>query len=318
MKHHVGPGILASIAYFDPQLGSIPSSRVLARVQTLVCDLTRWFRSRATSNYGCATRLCHWPRLGRTLPNPFIQSTKAHTYIPTSPTVPHVCLIRNCNDYHLAPRINPANSFLASLGKRFYHFFRRHISYISSILARAYADYMRPDYLNGARLLSFGVFIALLIKINPNAGGVIVGELSGYHSDLVRQRINIFYSRLSPNLEFYIYPSVSSLTPFSSAQVSQHWTASLTDLPAPSTSDQSLTFCPLMNTKANASGSIETASVSSLSMDDELASPTGNNHPVTSRNYLNNSVWLITAHSGHATVDIVTSLLGFAVVINSA
>ncbi|CAE6462189.1 unnamed protein product [Rhizoctonia solani] len=36
---------------------------------------------------------------------------------------------------------------------------------------------MRPDYLNGARLLSFGVFIALLIKINPNAGGVIVGYL---------------------------------------------------------------------------------------------------------------------------------------------
>ncbi|KDN49872.1 hypothetical protein RSAG8_01937, partial [Rhizoctonia solani AG-8 WAC10335] len=147
---------------------------------------------------------------------------------------------------------------------------------------------MRPDYLNGARLLSFGVFIALLIKINPNAGGVIDTSLR----------------KLSPNLELYIYPSVSSL------EINRPGKAMIyVEREHPGN--------PLMNIKANASGSIEakksgTASVSSLSKDVHYRTFRACNRRYRQVAHSELEVqWLIVWY-------LITSLLGFAVVINSA
>ncbi|KAG8726406.1 hypothetical protein FRC12_023430 [Ceratobasidium sp. 428] len=54
------------------------------------------------------------------------------------------------------------------------------------------------------------------------------------------------------------------------------------------------------------------------SKDEVPGTPTGRNHPSPTRKYLNNSIEFIREHLGHAIIDIVMSLLGFAVVINSA
>ncbi|CAE7115241.1 unnamed protein product [Rhizoctonia solani] len=186
----------------------------------------------------------------------------------------------------------------------------------------------------------FGIFIVLLVRIQPNAGDVIIGYLPSNalsKPGALYTSIGILGATVMPHAIF-LGSSLATLDRVSPAP-------SLADLPAPTT-NQSLTFWqkinrlrksmvyverkppgnPLMNTTANVSGQVEvkeseTMSVSFPSKDDELASPMGKSHPAASRKYLNNSVEFIRAHLKHAIVDIgrsIMSLLGFAVVINSA
>jgi hypothetical protein len=68
---------------------------------------------------------------------------------------------------------------------------------------------------------------------------------------------------------------------------------------------------PLMHTRDSTTGSsqsresdVDTVSVESHSRDEVPATPTGRNHPVSTRKYLNNSLEFIKGHLGHAIVDI--------------
>ncbi|CCO34634.1 Manganese transporter pdt1 [Rhizoctonia solani AG-1 IB] len=286
MKHHVGPGILASIAYFDPgnwavdlQAGSQFGYKLLfvillAGLGAVLLQVSSFFPRQLPgvnriTDHGYAARMCHWERLGRTLSDPVIQSAKTYSSIPSCGAVPNIILM---------------------------------------ILV----------------FVVFGIFIVLLIKIKPDAGDVMIGYLPSktlFQPGALYTSIGILGATVMPHAIF-LGSSLATLDRVSPAPA-------IADLPAPGANDQPLTFWqklvklrkamiyverkppgnPLMSTRANDSGTVEpkeseTTSVSSHSKDDELASPTGRNYPIASRQYLNNSVEFISAHLGHAIIDI--------------
>ncbi|KAJ1308082.1 hypothetical protein OPQ81_002147 [Rhizoctonia solani] len=344
LRHHVGPGILASIAYFDPgnwavdlQAGSQFGYKLLFVI--LLAGLGAVLLQTMAARLGCVTgrdlaehcRILLYNRPKNTLL--YRRLLLYPMYVICEIGIIATDLAELLGSAIGLTLLVPSIPLWASVLITSFD--------VIFVLALAPSSSGRPVRLFEMILMVlvfivFGIFIVLLVKIKPNAGDLIVGYFPSK---------TLFQSGA-------LYTSIASShhrcrMPYSSAQVSQHSIASLqppslASLPTPNTTDQPLTFWqkinklrkamvyverkppgnPLMNTKLNDSGSVEkeseTTSVSSHSNDDELASPTGKNHPVASRKYLNNSIEFITAHLGHAIIDIVMSLLGFAVVINSA
>ncbi|KAG8756401.1 hypothetical protein FRC11_005364 [Ceratobasidium sp. 423] len=293
LKHHVGPGILASIAYFDPgnwavdlQAGSQFGYKLLFVI--LLAGLGAVLLQTMSARLGCVTgrdlaehcRILLYNRPKHTLL--YRRLLLYPMYVICEIGIIATDLAELLGSAIGLTLLVPSIPLWASVLITSFD--------VLFVLALAPSSNGRPVrafeiILMVLVFIVFGIFIVLLIKIKPNAGDVIV-------------------DRVSPA------PSLASL-------------------PDPTTNDQPLTFWqkinklrkamvyverkpsgnPLMNTNVNVSGSVEpkeseTVSVLSYSKDDELASPTGKNHPVASRKYLNNSVEFIKAHLGHAIVDI--------------
>ncbi|KAF8676798.1 Mn2 and Fe2 [Rhizoctonia solani] len=342
MKHHVGPGILASIAYFDPgnwavdlQAGSQFGYKLLFVI--LLAGLGAVLLQTMAARLGCVTGRVDLAEHCRILlyNRPKHKLLYRRLLLYPMYVICEIGIIATDLAELLGSAIGltllvPSLPLWASVVITSFD--------VIFVLAIAPSSNGRPIILMVLVFVVFGIFIVLLIKIKPNAGDVIVGYLPSktlFQSGALYTSIGILGATMPHAI--FLGSSLATLDRVSSAP------PPLANLPAPNANDQPVTFWqkitkfrksmiyverkppgnPLMSTRPNESGAAEvkeseTASVSSHSKDDELASPTGKNHPVVSRKYLNNSTEFIGAHLGHAIIDIVMSLLGFAVVINSA
>ncbi|CEL55932.1 Manganese transporter SMF1 OS=Saccharomyces cerevisiae (strain ATCC 204508 / S288c) GN=SMF1 PE=1 SV=2 [Rhizoctonia solani AG-1 IB] len=341
MKHHVGPGILASIAYFDPgnwavdlQAGSQFGYKLLFVI--LLAGLGAVLLQTMATRLGCVTgrdlaehcRILLYNRPKHTLL--YRRVVLYPMYVICEIGIIATDLAELLGSAIGLTLLIPSLPLWASVVITSFD--------VIFVLAIAPSSNGRPIILMILVFVVFGIFIVLLIKIKPDAGDVMIGYLPSktlFQPGALYTSIGILGATVMPHAIF-LGSSLATLDRVSPAPA-------IADLPAPGANDQPLTFWqrlvklrkamiyverkppgnPLMSTRANDSGTVEpkeseTASVSSHSKDDELASPTGRNYPIASRQYLNNSVEFISAHLGHAIIDIVMSLLGFAVVINSA
>ncbi|CAE6457145.1 unnamed protein product [Rhizoctonia solani] len=359
MKHHVGPGILASIAYFDPgnwavdlQAGSQFGYKLLFVV--LLAGLGAVLLQTMAARLGCVTgrdlaehcRILLYNRPKHTLL--YRRLLLYPMYVICEIGIIATDLAELLGSAIGLTLLIPSLPLWASVVITSFD--------VIFVLAIAPSSNGRPIILMILVFVVFGSFIVLLVKIKPDAGDVIIGYLPSkarlssaleldcvlisrfqtlFQSGALYTSIGILGATVMPHAIF-LGSSLATLDRVSPAP-------SPVDLPAPSTNQEPTNFWqkltklrkamiyierkptgnPLMSTRANQSSSVEpkeseTASVSSHSKDDELVSPTGRNYSVASRKHLNNPVDFISAHLGHAIIDIVMSLLGFAVVINSA
>ncbi|CAE6494989.1 unnamed protein product [Rhizoctonia solani] len=328
IKHHVGPGILASIAYFDPgnwavdlQAGSQFGYKLLFVI--LLAGLGAVLLQTMAARLGCVTgrdlaehcRILLYNRPKHTLL--YRRLLLYPMYVICEIGIIATDLAELLGSAIGLTLLIPSLPLWASVLITSFD--------VIFVLALAPSSNGRPVRLFEIILMVlvfivFGIFIVLLIKIKPNAGDVIVGYLPSktlLQSGALYTSIGILGATVMPHAIF-LGSSLATLDRVSPAP-------SLVDIPAPNTNNEPLTFWkkvnrlrkamvyverkppgnPLMNTKASESEKeSETASISSHSKDDDLASPTGRNHPVASREHLNNSVEFISAHLGHAIIDI--------------
>ncbi|KAF8751912.1 Mn2 and Fe2 [Rhizoctonia solani] len=361
MKHHVGPGILASIAYFDPgnwavdlQAGSQFGYKLLFVI--LLAGLGAVLLQTMAARLGCVTGRVDLAEHCRILlyNRPKHKLLYRRLLLYPMYVICEIGIIATDLAELLGSAIGltllvPSLPLWASVVITSFD--------VIFVLAIAPSSNGRPIILMVLVFVVFGIFIVLLIKIKPNAGDVIVGYLPSkvsFEETIFKPYTDNPTSISDPLQSGALYTSIGILGATmphaiflgsSLATLDRVSSAPppLANLPAPNANEQPVTFWqkitkfrksmiyverkppgnPLMSTRPNESGAAEvkeseTASVSSHSKDDELASPTGKNHPIVSRKYLNNSTEFIGAHLGHAIIDIVMSLLGFAVVINSA
>ncbi|KAG8742385.1 hypothetical protein FRC10_001607 [Ceratobasidium sp. 414] len=197
-------------------------------------------------------------------------------------------------------------------------------------------------------LVVFVIFIVLLVKIQPNMVDVLNGYLPSktlFQPGALYTSIGILGATVMPHAIF-LGSSLATLDRVSPAP-------SLESLPTPQ-AEKNLTLKqkisrassalfyverkpkgnPVMHTRG---ADMRVGSLEFHSRDEMPASPIGQSHLAPTRKYLNNSVEFIKEHLGHAVIDIgellspnfallinnglfvtVMSLLGFAVIINSA
>ncbi|KAG9074066.1 hypothetical protein FRC06_010965, partial [Ceratobasidium sp. 370] len=178
-------------------------------------------------------------------------------------------------------------------------------------------------------LVVFVIFIVLLVKIQPNMADVLNGYLPSKtlcQPGALYTSIGILGATVMPHAIF-LGSSLATLDRVSPAPC-------LESLPTPQ-AEENPTFKqkvhraggalfyverkpkgnPLMHTRG---ADMHVGSTESHSGDEMTGTPIGQSPLAPTRKYLNNSVDFIKEHLGHALIDIVMSLLGFAVIINSA
>ncbi|KAG8721003.1 hypothetical protein FRC09_008624 [Ceratobasidium sp. 395] len=337
VKHHVGPGILASIAYFDPgnwsvdlQAGSQFGYKLLFVV--LLAGLGAVLLQTMSARLGCVTGrdLAEHCRL---LLHNRPKSRLLYRWLLLYPmyVICEVGIIATDLAELLGSAIGltlliPSIPLWASVLITSFD--------VVFVLALAPSSAGRPVRIFEAILMAlvlivFVIFIVLLIKIQPNMADVLNGYLPSktlFQPGALYTSIGILGATVMPHAIF-LGSSLATLDRVSPAP-------SLEQLPNPQAENANLTIMqkinrtrkalfyvepkckgnPLMNTRTD----VYARSEVSHSKDEVPGTPTGRNHSSPTRKYLNNSVEFIREHLGHAIIDIVMSLLGFAVVINSA
>ncbi|KAG9122965.1 hypothetical protein FRC07_000419 [Ceratobasidium sp. 392] len=338
IKHHVGPGILASIAYFDPgnwsvdlQAGSQFGYKLLFVV--LLAGLGAVLLQTMSARLGCVTGrdLAEHCRL---LLHNRPKHKLLYRWVLLYPmyVICEIGIIATDLAELLGSAIGltlliPSVPLWASVLITSFD--------VVFVLALAPSSAGRPVRLFEAILMAlvlvvFVIFIVLLVKIQPNMPDVLNGYLPSktlFQPGALYTSIGILGATVMPHAIF-LGSSLATLDRVSPAP-------SLETLPSSQAEKENLTLLQKINrikkayfyvkpkSQGNPLMETERADVFARSTDSHLkdeasSSPTERNNSTPTRKYLNNSVNFIREHLGHAVIDIVMSLLGFAVVINSA
>ncbi|QRW18458.1 manganese transporter SMF1 [Rhizoctonia solani] len=319
MKHHVGPGILASIAYFDPgnwavdlQAGSQFGYKLLFVI--LLAGLGAVLLQTMAARLGCVT--------GRDLAE--------HCRILLYNRPKHKLLYRRLLLYPIGKLtllgsaigltlLVPSLPLWASVVITSFD--------VIFVLAIAPSSNGRPvrlfeaNHFDGSRLRCLRNLYVLLIKIKPNAGDVIVGYLPSktlFQSGALYTSIGILGATVVNATRYFPGSSLATLDRVSSAP------PPLANLPAPNANDQPVTFWQKITKFRKSMIYVERKPPKARLRRCRLIQKMMNWHLRQEKTIhrvekvleqLDRIYWRA---FGACNIDIVMSLLGFAVVINSA